>query len=189
MTKKFDISCDPAKTRQAPTIAHTHPSEARRNRMDYDEGKLSVTNGHIGHASPLSRMACAFVPLECGRRSHACQTVPGDCSLHPGVLCVHRWLQWCQEIAPCTQICTTSLLSRLNPRAPGNGEAALCSALLGQCACELDEGLRNRYLPSRGTPTACPTMARNSPTVAVARCSRKALRNSSSMRFKNFAFE
>ena len=105
------------------------------------------------------------------------------------VLCVHRWLQWCQEIAPCTQICTTSLLSRLSPRAPGNGEAALCSALLGQCACELDEGLRNRYLPSRGTPTACPTMARNSPTVAVARCSRKALRNSSSMRFKNFAFE
>ena len=26
------------------------PSEARRNRMDYDEGKLSVTNGLIGNA-------------------------------------------------------------------------------------------------------------------------------------------
>ena len=28
---------------------------------------------------------------------------------------------------------------------------------------------RNRYFPSKGTPTACPTMARNSPTVVVAR--------------------
>ena len=41
----------------------------------------------------------------------------------------------------------------------------------------------NRYFPSWGSPTTCPTMARNSPTVAVARCSWKALRNSSSTRF------
>ena len=43
---------------------------------------------------------------------------------------------------------------------------------------------RNRYFPSKGTPTACPTMARNSPTVAVAWCSWKTLRNSSSTRFR-----
>ena len=42
---------------------------------------------------------------------------------------------------------------------------------------------RHRYFPSKGTPTACPTMARNCPTVAVAWCSWKTLRNSSSTRF------
>ena len=42
---------------------------------------------------------------------------------------------------------------------------------------------RNRYFPSKGRPTACPTMARNSPTVDVARWSWKALRSSSSTRF------
>ena len=42
---------------------------------------------------------------------------------------------------------------------------------------------RHRYFPSSGRPNVCPTMARKSPTIAVAPWSRKALRNSSSMRF------
>ena len=41
----------------------------------------------------------------------------------------------------------------------------------------------NRYFPSSGRPTACPTMTRNSPTVVVVWCSWNALRVSSATRF------
>eukprot|EP00974_Lingulodinium_polyedra_P088853 8612420-Lingulodinium_polyedra.AAC.1 len=56
---------------------------------------------------------------------------------------------------------------------------------LGGVLVSLDNALskRHRYLPFKGRPTACPTMARNAPTVAVARWSWKAVRISSLTRF------
>ena len=67
--------------------------------MDYDEGKLSVTNGLIGNAnafpmlkhwnaSPLSCVARALFFVVDARSSPSCVAVPG-----------YR----CQEIAPSTQ--------------------------------------------------------------------------------------
>ena len=73
--------------------------------MDYDEGKLSVTNGLV-RGTHFFRGGRTLIALECGRALcmygwlQRCQEIAPS-TQH--ALCVHRWLQRCQEIAPSTQ--------------------------------------------------------------------------------------